>query len=128
MIPKIYIHCNNTIIYFQYHWLIFNIVQYLIFHCFKACKNEPREHPYQRIPGPKSHDCFKSYLSNAAPIVFNIPFMNSLSNPSLVDNIIHSPPESQIIAAKMYPNLASLIYEYNVQKITWKVKWNSNPC
>ena len=42
--------------------------------------------------------------------------INNLLIPSLVGNIIHSTPVSQIVAEKMYPNLASLIYEYDVQK------------
>ena len=96
--------------------MIFNIVQYLIFHCFKAYENDPREHPYQRTPGTWSHDCFKAYLKNEKPTGFNMPVINNLLTPSLVDNIIHSPPESQIIAAKMYPNLAYLIYENDVRK------------
>ena len=115
MILKIHIHCK-TILYFQYNGLIFNTVQCFIFHCLKSYENDPREHPYQRTPGTWSHDCFKAYLNNEKPIGFNMPVINNLLTPSLVGNIIHSTPVSQIVAEKMYPNLASLIYGYDVQK------------
>ena len=100
--------------------MIFNTVQYFIFYYFKAY--DPREHPYQRTPGTCSHDCFKAYLKNEKPIGFNMTLMNNLSKPSLVGNIIHSTSVSQIVGAKMYPNLASLIYECDVQKDDMKSK------
>ena len=51
-----------------------------------------------------------------------MPVINNLSKSSLVGNIIHSTPVSQIVAAKIYPNLASLIYEYDVRKDDMKSK------
>ena len=51
-----------------------------------------------------------------------MPVMKNLSKASLVGNIIHSTQVSQIAAAKMYPNLASLIYEHDVQKDDMKSK------
>ena len=51
-----------------------------------------------------------------------MPVINNLSKPSPVGNITHSTPVSQIVAAKMYPNLASLIYEHDVQKDDMKSK------